>query len=151
MNCNKYIIIPLVLICFIFIKCKNVNESPNKINKITQVISKPESEVRENNGLLLCKKNKVTYGKVKEGTLIKHNFLFYNQGTESVMIVRYDVSCNCTVLDIKGKVIPPKGSLDIEMKIDTKNKSKGVHTSNVTLESSGQRKFNVLIIKYEIE
>ena len=152
MNCNKNIIILLVIVvCLIFIKCKKVNASHNQVNETINVISKSKKEIKQNKGSLICEKNRITYGKVKEGESIKQNFLFYNEGTEPVRIVRYDASCNCTVLDIKGKVIPPKESLDIEMKIDTKNKSNGAHTANVTLESTGQRKFHVLIIKYDIE
>lgn len=148
MNYKRYIITPLVLICFIF-NCKNINENQTNIDEIS--VSIPESEILENNGSLICIKNRITYGKAKEGQVIKHNFLFSNNGGDPVKIVEYNASCNCTVLDVKGKVVPPQKSIEIEMKIDTKNKSKGTHSSTVTLESTGQRKFHLLLIKYEIE
>ena len=116
MNYIKYIITSSVFLCLIFISCKKVNNTDKRVNEITKVVSKPKKEAHENKGLLICKKNRVTYGKVKEGIIIKNKFLFKNEGTEPVEIVKYDASCNCTVLDIKGKIIQPNELLEIEMK-----------------------------------
>lgn len=150
MNYKKYIIIPMVLTSLILMGSKNVSNN----EKIEQIITKPKNEILENEskGLLVCKKNRINYGKVKGGTLIKYKFSFSNEGQDIVKIIDYNASCSCTILDnIKGSIIQPNSVFEIEMKINTKNKLKGTHSSNVTLESTGQRKFNVLIVKYEIE
>jgi hypothetical protein len=127
-----------------------VNNDVNKISKV-DTLQQYEPIDTKSKGLLKLEKNRYDYGKVKEGTLIKQIFSFHNTGTEPVKILDYDASCNCTIMDVTGKVIAPDETLSIEMKIDTKGKSKGDHGSSVTLTTNGQRKLYLLLVKYDIE
>lgn len=138
----------ITFLCLTIVGCKKGNDL-NKISKID--ITQQYKEEAKTKGLLECEKSSYDYGKVLGGTLIKQSFVFHNTGTEPVEIVDYSASCNCTIMDIKGKIIAPNETLSIEMKIDTEGKSKGNHGSNVTLTTNGQRKFYLLLVKYDIE
>ncbi|MFY0631703.1 MAG: DUF1573 domain-containing protein [Flavobacteriaceae bacterium] len=153
MNYTKNnILIIIVFLCLGLVGCKK-EIATNDLNKISKLdaLQKNEPIVAKTKGLLKCNKSSYDYGKVLGGTLIKQNFLFHNTGTEPVEILDYNASCNCTIMDIKGKVIAPNETLSIEMKIDTEGKSKGNHGSSVTITTNGQRKFYLLLVKYGIK
>lgn len=62
------------------------------------------------------------FGKVPEGTMIKHTFKFKNIGTIPLIINDVAPQCSCTTTDFPKKAIFPNESGEITLELDTKNK-----------------------------
>lgn len=62
------------------------------------------------------------FGKVPEGTMIKHTFKFKNVGTIPLIISDVAPQCSCTTTDFPKKAIFPNQSGEITLELDTKNK-----------------------------
>jgi hypothetical protein len=60
------------------------------------------------------------FGQVKEGSILKHNFVFRNETGNNLNIVSVDTSCGCTNSEVKKKHLAPGENTLIEVKFDTK-------------------------------
>lgn len=114
-------------------------------------IVKQEPLIEKTQGLLVCDTIKKDFGKIKRNDLVNQKFTLYNKGTEAVSILEFDASCNCTSLDISKKKINPGDSTFVTMRVETKEKTKGMHTVNATLKTNGKRTFYALTTKFEVE
>ncbi|MDP2923044.1 MAG: DUF1573 domain-containing protein [Candidatus Omnitrophota bacterium] len=76
------------------------------------------------------------FGKVKEGRVLKHNFVLKNKSKKTLNIVNVNTSCGCTVSKVKQKVILPGKSTSIKVQFNCKGYSGPVsqhvyiHTDN---------------------
>jgi hypothetical protein len=77
------------------------------------------------------------FGLVKEGQVLKHDFIFKNDSGKTVTIKNIDTSCGCTSSEVKKKTLLPGESTLIEVKFDTKGYAGGtkqhiyVYTDNI--------------------
>lgn len=77
------------------------------------------------------------FGQVKEGVVLKHDFLFRNESDKTLKITDITTSCGCTVSEVKKKVIPPGEETQIKVSFKTKGYSGPtqqivyVHTDNL--------------------
>lgn len=62
------------------------------------------------------------YGKVKEGTIIEHNFNFKNTGDNPLIISMAKGSCGCTLPDWPKESIMPGGTGTIKVTFNSANK-----------------------------
>lgn len=58
-------------------------------------------------------------GEVDEGTEIKHSFIIKNDGKAPLNITNVHTSCGCTVLNLKNSLVPPGGSVELGVTLDT--------------------------------
>lgn len=90
------------------------------------------------------------FGKVKEGAVLKHEFVFKNETSGVLNIKDVNTSCGCTVSEVKKRSLGPKESTVIEVKFNTHGYSGPtrqyiyVHTDNL------ERPVIRFIIKAEI-
>jgi Protein of unknown function (DUF1573) len=77
------------------------------------------------------------YGKVLYGDTVTTEFVFTNEGDETLVIEKLHASCGCTKALIGSKEIPPKGGSKIRASFDTiglragkKKKTVYVHTND---------------------
>lgn len=80
---------------------------------------------------------KFSFGKIKEGDIVKHAYHFKNAGKEPLLISRAEASCGCTVPSFPKEPIPPGGEGDIQVQFDSHNKT-GHQQKNVLVWSNGQ-------------
>jgi cytochrome c biogenesis protein CcdA len=63
------------------------------------------------------------FGEVKEGEVLKHDFLFKNSSANTLNIQDVNTSCGCTVSKIRKKILLPGEATSIEVQFDTKGYS----------------------------
>ena len=78
---------------------------------------------------------KFSFGKIKEGTVVKHSFHFKNTGAAPLYIIRAQASCGCTVPVIPKEEIAPGAESDIVVQFDSNNR-KGHQMKNVLVTSN---------------
>jgi hypothetical protein len=77
------------------------------------------------------------FGKVKEGGVLKHNFIFKNSSKNTLNIKDVTTSCGCTVSKVEKKTLLPGETTSIEVQFNTKGYSGltqqfiYVHTDNL--------------------
>jgi len=59
------------------------------------------------------------FGRVKEGSVLKHDFSFKNSSEETLKILDINTSCGCTVSSVNKKVLLPGEETVIEVKFKT--------------------------------
>jgi len=82
------------------------------------------------------------FGKVKQGELLTHEFVFTNQGDSTLIIQKVSTSCGCTAALVSEKKVAPGKEGKIEIKFDTKGYG-GVVNKLIFVDSndpSGPRK-----------
>lgn len=60
------------------------------------------------------------FGRVKEGTVLKHDFIFTNDTPKLINIKNIDTSCGCTVSQAQKKTILPQENTAIKVAFNTK-------------------------------
>lgn len=63
------------------------------------------------------------FGRVKEGAVLKHNFILKNESKDTLNIKDINTSCGCAVSSVKKKTVSPGESTLIEVQFDTKGYS----------------------------
>ena len=81
---------------------------------------------------------KYSFGKIKEGDVVKHAYKFKNTGNNPLMIAKADVSCGCTVPSFSKEPIPPGGEGQIEVQYNS-NHHPGHQQKNVIVHSNAQQ------------
>jgi len=60
------------------------------------------------------------FGKVKQGAVLSHEFVFANEGDATLVIQKVSTSCGCTAALVSADKIPPGKEGRIEIKFDTR-------------------------------
>lgn len=60
------------------------------------------------------------FGKVKQGEVLSHEFIFTNEGDATLVIQKVSTSCGCTAALVSADKIPPGKEGRIEIKLDTR-------------------------------
>lgn len=63
------------------------------------------------------------FGRVREGEILKHDFVLKNESKDTLNIKDINTSCGCTVSEVKQKVLLPGESTLIEVKFNSKGYS----------------------------
>ena len=63
------------------------------------------------------------FGKAEAGEILKHEFIFKNESSETLNIREVSTSCGCTVSQVKKKTLLPGESTAIEVSFNTKGYS----------------------------
>jgi hypothetical protein len=105
---------------------KEIQEISAGGSKISDIIRNPidadKSIDTVNVAKLVFEETIYRFGKVKEGTVVKHSFDFINEGKVPLIITNAKSTCGCTISDWpKGVIAPGKGG-QIDVRFDTKNK-----------------------------
>lgn len=66
------------------------------------------------------------FGRVKEGEVLKHTFIFKNESKEILKIKDVATSCGCTASEVEKKVLMPQESTVINVTFNSKGYFAGV-------------------------
>jgi hypothetical protein len=99
-------------------------------------------------GPILADPPGVDFGVVRPETTVEATIKLLNPLDHPVRIVRAVPSCQCTTIDMAGKVIPARGMLEMPMSMKTA-KSVGKRSANVSLAFEGLQQ--VLLVTIECE
>lgn len=72
--------------------------------------------------VFFVQKPTVKFPKTNEGDTLSHYFVFVNKGTKPLKIERYEVECDCTVLDFPTYEIQPNAIDSVRVTFDTNGK-----------------------------
>jgi hypothetical protein len=65
-------------------------------------------------------RDKMDFGKVKQGKILTHVFKFVNEGDETLTIDRVRTSCGCTAVLVSRKEIPPGKEGELKVTFNTR-------------------------------
>lgn len=65
-------------------------------------------------------KESIDFGKVKQGKVLEHVFVFTNEGDSTLSIKRVRQSCGCTAALLKDKEIPPGKNGELKVTFNTR-------------------------------
>jgi hypothetical protein len=99
-------------------------------------------------GPILADPPGVNFGVVRPETIVEATIKLMNPLDHPVRIVRAVPSCQCTTIDMVGKVIPARGMIEMPMSMKTA-KSVGQRSANVSLAFEGLQQ--VLVVAIECE
>lgn len=128
--CKYSLIFSLI---FVLCSCNNSLKKYNKSDNTAKDLTSLE--------FLNCKKYE--FGRVVNGTIIKKKFTFRNIGDKPLIMKNYRVSCNCTDIKFSKKIINPKDTANIELKLDTKHKHNFVNIYCVLIFNTKQKYYKV--------
>jgi hypothetical protein len=60
------------------------------------------------------------FGRVKQGELLSHEFIFSNEGDATLIIQKVTTTCGCTAALLSAEKVPPGREGKIEVKFDTR-------------------------------
>jgi hypothetical protein len=60
------------------------------------------------------------FGKIKQGEVASHEFVFTNEGDDTLTIEKVSTTCGCTAALVSDRSIPPGKSGQIEVKFDSR-------------------------------
>ncbi|MFA6349880.1 MAG: DUF1573 domain-containing protein [Candidatus Omnitrophota bacterium] len=63
------------------------------------------------------------FGRVKEGDIVKHEFILKNESARKIAVQDVNTSCGCTASKIKDKELAPGASTTIEVQFNSKGYS----------------------------
>lgn len=74
------------------------------------------------------------FGRIKEGRVLKHNFILKNESAKILNILSVNTSCGCTVSKVKKAKLFPGEKTIVEAKFETKGYS-GIVLQQVYLQT----------------
>lgn len=87
--------------------------------------ARPSKQVQTTNksvpGPIVADPPHVDFGIVAPGTVVSATIKLFNPLDTPVTIKQAAPTCTCTTVDMAGKIIPPKGSIDMPMSMKTSN------------------------------
>lgn len=90
------------------------------------------------------------FGKVAEGTEVRHVFKLTNKGQKALKIFKTDVKCGCTVPKLSKDLIAPGETVDLEIVMDTSMKQ-GSISKPVTITSNDPlHRQSVILLKAQV-
>ncbi len=75
------------------------------------------------------------FGKVKEGSIVKHHFVFYNNGNNQLLITNVTTTCGCTAISWPRHPIRSFEKGEIVVEFDTHGKQ-GLQNKVITVYSN---------------
>ena len=97
---------------------------------------------------MISNKQKLDFGSVKEGTVVKDSFTITNDSGSTINIVSINASCGCTVPNIERGPLSNNGTRTVSVSFNTKGR-KGSNFKNINIhyiENSEQKTFSVQLI-----
>jgi cytochrome c553 len=67
------------------------------------------------------------FGKVAEGATVRHIFQILNKGGKTLVIKEAKSTCDCTIAKLKQNSVPPGGTVNLEVAMDTTMKEGLIH------------------------
>lgn len=87
--------------------------------------------------------NKFDFGKVKEGTKVKHAFKFKNTGENPLMISDAIASCGCTVPSFSKAPVMPGDEGEIVVEFNTKGRKGNNHKSVIVVSNADRERVSI--------
>ncbi len=118
------------LLLFVLAGCGTVTKAENQDNSVIKAdkgqadsFTPLETKKRPRNDMMSLTGFTWDFGKVKEGTILRHNFIFKNESEKNIKIKKLTSSCGCVVSYVKKKALAPQESAIIEVSFKTKGYS----------------------------
>jgi hypothetical protein len=94
--------------------------------------------------------NNFEFGHIKQGDVVKHEFMFENKGTKALEILSCTASCGCTTPDYPFIPIAPSEKSKITVTFDSKHKA-GHQKPAVTIVTNGDPKITMIYLEGFVE
>lgn len=110
----------------------NIESTTEQIEEAKPIeVAKPKSQatpkpapkpVKQSFGAIYIAEPIHEFGRIKDGAIVKHTFVFENRGKVPLKVKDVLVDCGCTVPEFPKEAIPVGGSGNIEVTFDSKGK-----------------------------
>lgn len=133
LRCGLVILLAAVFAAFV---------SPAKAEQDANTVSSP----------LKFSRKSINLGKIAQGTIAKTKFAFRNESDLKIEIVDVRTDCDCTVSEMGFATIAPKGTGEIPIAVNTKDKQPGPFVSKIALiyRANGKNLTALLEVKADI-
>lgn len=133
------LIVALIFSTFVLQSCKNDSEVKNSAreklsnpkDKIAQaaanpkdVLNKKEAEPIGPTTTVVFAEPTYDFGKVMDGDIVEHDYIFTNTGTEPLILKNVKASCGCTTPSWPRNAIAPGDQGKIHARFDTKKRGR---------------------------
>ena len=131
--------------CFVLIACNQTKEKQDETssNSETSLNTNTETSIE-------FKETHVDFGKIKQGEVVLHTFVFTNTGDEDLLINRVEAACGCTASKYTTDIVKPGETGEVEVKFDSHNRT-GKQSKTVTVFANTIPARTVLSFVAEIE
>ena len=87
--------------------------------------------------------DKFDFGKVKEGTKVKHAFKFKNTGENPLMISDAIASCGCTIPSFSKAPVMPGGEGEVVVEFNTKGRKGNARKSVIVVSNADRERVSI--------
>lgn len=108
-------IISIIGLCFwLFLSCSEQKSTHNEDSQDSEVLKETSIEFTQTS---------VNFGRLTQGEVVSHTFLFKNTGKHNLKISSVDVACGCTASYYTKDIVKPGETGQVEVRFDTKGRS----------------------------
>lgn len=133
------LIVVMIAATFVFQSCKNDSEVKdsareqlkNPKDKIAEAAVNPKDLIKKEaeepvgpTTTIVFKSETFDFGKVMDGEIVEHDYVFTNTGTEPLILKKVKASCGCTTPSWPRNAIAPGETGKIHARFDTKKRGK---------------------------
>ncbi len=131
---------------FTFVACNKGNASSKVKKENIESAKKRDTEISKGAALIEFDKTEHDFGTVKEGEIVKAEFVVKNTGKTDLVITNVQPSCGCTVPVWSKDPIKPGGTSKVVAEFNTSGKPNR-QTKTITLLTNTVKGTEVLTIK----
>lgn len=91
------------------------------------------------------------FGKIKEGDIVEHVFMFTNIGNDTLKIAQVRASCGCTAVLLSASHVPPQGSGEIKTTFKSKGRAGKQKKTLTVFSNDSESPAKKLTFRAEIE
>jgi hypothetical protein len=148
---KKFVLAVAALACVISVSAQAPNQGALSV---TPAQDKPTlnnvGNENPNQATFKFKEEEYSFGTIKQGETVNHDFEFTNSGKEPLVITNATGSCGCTVPVWPKDPIPPGGKGTIKVSFNSAGKM-GMQDKTITLTSNAKQSPMIIHIKGTVE
>lgn len=129
----------LLLLCSILVAFASCSKKENTPSDGNAAISKITFEETEYN-----------FGKIRQGDVVPHTFVFKNDGENDLIISNASASCGCTIPEWPKEPIKPGKTGEIKVQFNSTGKS-GIQNKVIAITANTDPNITNVTLKGEVE
>lgn len=139
--------IPLAFI--LFVGCTKKTDTETAVETET-ASDTSKLEINTSYSNILFEETSYEFGKIKQGEVIAHTFIFKNDSKEPLIVSNASASCGCTIPVWPKDAINPGESGKIEVQFNSTGKS-GIQNKTIAITANTMPSTTTLVLKGEVE
>lgn len=123
----------------------------NVLADVKEDFSTLTAEERKNVPQLFAADTFYTYGEIKEGEVIKHEFTIENRGARELIIHKIESGCGCTAVAAGKRVLAPGEKVNINATFNSRNKTGNSRIYIRVVTNDPNKPYQYLVLDGEVK